>query len=51
MKGNGSCAEPWYWGDTYKKACEVCEQENEKRGISRKEAAIIVMSSMGAGNV
>lgn len=38
---------PWFWGHDLKEARAIAEESNEKLGISAKEAAIIVASSMG----
>lgn len=46
----GGLRAPWYWGMTYTEAVENCRQMNEERlGLSAKDAALIVASSMGAG--
>jgi hypothetical protein len=49
LTGNGPGASPWYWGKTYAEAQRVCAGQNAKRGISPKDAAEIVFSSMAAG--
>lgn len=52
MTGNGECAEPWYWGDTYERAQEVCDRVNlDRYGLTPKAATRIVASSMAAGRV
>lgn len=37
----------WYWGHDLDQAEKLCDEQNAKRGIDAKEAAIIVASSMG----
>lgn len=38
---------PWYWGKTLEEAEKICaEQNQEKLGLSAKEADILVMRSM-----
>lgn len=46
LTGKGSCAAPWYWGKTYEEAQRVCDKENDKLGVTPREAAEIVLSSM-----
>lgn len=46
LTGSGTAASPWYWGKTYKEACATCAAENLAIGISPKDAALIVLSSM-----
>ena len=48
MLGNGACSEPWYWGADYKTACQICDGENAKLGLSQKEVHKIIASSMRA---
>jgi hypothetical protein len=38
----------WEWGKDRKLAEEVCQQKNERLGISEDEALVIVLSSMYA---
>jgi hypothetical protein len=47
MRGQGTCAQPWYWGNTYEECQERCDRYNEKElGLSKLEAMKIVASSM-----
>jgi hypothetical protein len=45
MMGQGSCAVPWYWGKTYDECQALCDERNERAGISKLEAAKIVCAS------
>ena len=38
--------EPWFWGNTYEEANELCREMNEKIGIGEEEALKIVAHSM-----
>lgn len=45
----GGDREPWFWGMTLDEARELAERENlEKLGLTPKDAALIVASSVGA---
>lgn len=46
--GNGTCAEPWFWGWSYQEAQETATRENAKLGISPAQAAAIVLSAVRA---
>jgi hypothetical protein len=46
LKGNGTHTSPWYWGKTYEEAKERANEENAKLGVTEKDAADIVLSSM-----
>lgn len=48
LTGNGAHASPWYWGESYREAQAVCAAENAKLGISAKDTALIVASSIRA---
>ncbi|WP_431921347.1 hypothetical protein [Nonomuraea jabiensis] len=48
LMGNGTCAEPWYWGMTYEAACEEAQRQNARLGISPSDAIEIVASSQAA---
>lgn len=37
---------PWFWGEDYKIACQLADEQNEIMGISKLEAIKIVASSM-----
>ena len=37
---------PWFWGPTLKDAQEEAERQNEKMGISKREAFEIITASM-----
>jgi hypothetical protein len=41
--------QPWFWGPTLKDAERACDEFNAERGISSKEAAIIVAQTMANG--
>lgn len=49
MSGNGDFASPWVWGPTIQDAKRQCDDYNEKLGITRSDAAEIVLSSMDFG--
>ncbi len=51
MRGNGPLASPWYWGKTYEDAKRVCDQQNAEMGLTTDDVAVIIGSSIGAGNV
>lgn len=38
---------PWWWGNDFNDARAIAEEQNERLGISPREAAEIVASSMG----
>ena len=38
---------PWFWGHDLAETRAVAEEQNAMRGISAREAAIIVLSSIG----
>lgn len=43
----GGDQEPWYWGNTFEEAREICDRENKERlGIDVLDAYKIVMSTM-----
>jgi hypothetical protein len=46
MTGNGLHSLPWYWGQTLIDAQRVCEHKNLMLGITERDAAEIVASSM-----
>jgi hypothetical protein len=46
LRGNGPCATPWHWGKDYNKAMALCDDYNEKLGLTRVEAWKIVGSTM-----
>jgi len=37
---------PWFWGDSFEEATKLAEVYNEKNGISKGEAAMIILRSM-----
>lgn len=39
---------PWFWGKTLEEAREVARQQNERIGLTEREADLIVASSMTA---
>jgi hypothetical protein len=49
LKGNGPGSSPWHWGATYGEALAIAERENAARGISPRDAAEIIASSMADG--
>ena len=52
LMGHGEGATPWYWGDTIEAAQKTCASVNlERYGLSEKDAAAIVLSSMFQGPV
>lgn len=52
LTGNGDGSAPWYWGQTYERASQVCARVNLDRfGINERTAAKIVASSMRAGGI
>jgi hypothetical protein len=40
---------PYFWGHDYDKATEAADVQNERMGISKRDAIEIVASSMGTG--
>ena len=36
----------WLWGDNFEFASKLCDEENEKRGISKKDALKIQCATM-----
>jgi len=46
MLGNGPFARPWYWGHTLEEAQRVCDQQNAARGLSARDVAHILASSL-----
>jgi hypothetical protein len=46
LTGNGTAAQPWYWGATYDEAKETCRKENEQAGLSTDDVIEITLSSM-----
>ena len=49
IAGDHGKRKPWFWGHTYEEARRACEEVNRARlGLTPKEAALIVASSMGA---
>ena len=36
----------WYWGKNFKVAEEIADRKNQDLGITKKEACLIVLSSM-----
>jgi hypothetical protein len=46
MTGKGAHAEPWYWGPSYKEAEEQADAKNAEHGINRREAWLIISSTM-----
>ncbi len=49
IAGDHAKRKPWFWGGTYEEARRACEEINRDRlGLSPKDAALIVASSMGA---
>lgn len=47
IEGDGAARKPWFWGETYEEARKVCEEANARMGITPKDAALIVASTMG----
>lgn len=37
---------PWFWGNTFEEAKRICEQQNERLGLSREDVFDIITSSM-----
>jgi hypothetical protein len=48
LKGNGPCAQPWYWGKTLAEAEATADRENARLGLTRDEVLDIVLSSLRA---
>lgn len=49
IAGDHGKRKPWFWCDTYEEARRACVEINRDRlGLSPKDAALIVASSMGA---
>jgi hypothetical protein len=48
MAGNGECAQPWYWGDSYLEAKATCDQVNAELGVTEAEMVRILFSSLRA---
>jgi len=46
MSGNGECSAPWDWGKDRGLAQSLCDERNEKLGLSRLDAFKIITSSM-----
>lgn len=46
LVGKGDLARPWYWGQTYEAAKDVCANQNRSLGLSEDEVVEIVTSSM-----
>lgn len=38
--------EPWLWGETYEEAFVICDETNEKQGVSKEQAMGLVLASM-----
>jgi len=51
MGGNGPCASPWNWGKDRELAKRLCDEKNERLGLSSVVAWKIVASSMFAKKV
>lgn len=49
MRGNGTGAQPWYWGHDLAKARAICAAANARLGLSAEDVEAIVLSSMFAG--
>lgn len=48
---DGTETMPWFYGHDYEKAVAAADQQNERMGISKEEAARIVQESMNLGPV
>lgn len=48
LSGRGEHAAPWYWGKTFDGAQGIADKANERLGIDKDRAAIIVSSSFVA---
>ena len=48
MAGNGTCAQPWFWGNSYLEAQEVATQVNAERGVTLEDMVQILFSSLRA---
>ena len=52
MKGDpDELQAPWVWGPSYDEAVATADMMNERMGITKEDAAIIVSSSMAASNI
>lgn len=49
LVGNGSHAQPWYWGKTLEQANAIAKQQNERLGLTDRDVIEIISSSMFAG--
>jgi len=49
MTGQGECSVPWYWGKDLEVAQQICDEQNERMGISKDEAQKIISQSMFGG--
>ncbi len=45
MTGQGDYSVPWYWGKTFGEAQKVCEEKNQRLGISPQRAIEIYNST------
>lgn len=48
MSGRGDHAAPWYWGKTAESAQAIADKANERLGIDKDRAAIIISTSFVA---
>jgi hypothetical protein len=47
--GSPGQRQPYFWGQTYDEAKTIADEQNEKLGISKRDALEIVASTMGLG--
>jgi hypothetical protein len=48
MAGNGTCAQPWFWGYSYPEARDACTRVNAELGITLEDMVEILFSSLRA---
>ena len=48
MLGSGESAAPWYWGGTRQEALAVAAEANIRLGLSDRDVADIIASSLAA---
>jgi len=46
MSGQGEFAAPWDWGKDRELAQKLCDERNEKMGLSKKEAWELIAGTM-----